>query len=333
MIGAGRIGERRARVAAAHGATPVVVVADLDPDRAARLAAAVGATAASSDWRAVVARPNVALVVAATTHRDLPVIALAALAAGKHVLVEKPFARSAVEAAPVVELAHQRGLVLKVGYNHRHHPAIQEAHRRLTAGEIGPLLFARCRYGHGGRPGYDREWRADPDLAGGGELLDQGVHVLDLFRWFFGDFADVAGHVATYFWDMAPLEDNAFALLRTAAGQAAQLHVSWTQWKNLFSFELVGRDGYLVVDGLGGSYGPETLRVGRRRPEGGAPDEQALSFPSEDLSWGAEWDEFVSAVRERRQPLASGDDGFATLRLVDAIYESARAGRSVSLPT
>jgi predicted dehydrogenase len=296
-----------------------------------RLADGIGVGVVAREWSEVVARSDVDIVVVATTHRDLPDVSRAALQAGKHVLCEKPLARSAGEAVPVVEAARASGRILKVGFNHRHHPGLWDAHRRVVAGALGPLYFGRCHYGHGGRPGYDREWRADPELAGGGELLDQGVHALDLFRWFFGDIEQVSGRVNTFYWNVAPLEDNAFALLQFSGGQTGQLHVSWTQWKNLFAFELFGRDGYALVHGLGGSYGDESLRLGRRRPEGGPPDEEVYQYPSEDGSWHAEWAEFVVAIQEGRQPLASGEDGLRVLRVVDAIYESSRRSRLVRL--
>src|SRR5205823_5892688 len=123
-------------------------------------------------------------------------------------------------------------------------------------GVIGEIMFLRGRYGHGGRIGYDREWRADPQRAGGGELIDQGVHMIDLARCFLGEFEHVTGHAATYFWDMQ-VDDNAFLLLRTSEDHAAFLHVSCTEWKNLFSLEIYGRGGKLQIDGLGGSYGVE----------------------------------------------------------------------------
>ena len=104
----------------------------------------------------------------------------------------------------------------------------------------------------------------NPEVSGGGQLMDQGMHVLDLARWFLGDFSEVYGLLQTGFWDIAPVEDNAFVLLRTGRGETAQIHVSWTQWKNLFSFEIFGRDGYIVVEGLGGSYGLEKAVLGKR---------------------------------------------------------------------
>ncbi|MDA8188704.1 MAG: Gfo/Idh/MocA family oxidoreductase, partial [Dehalococcoidales bacterium] len=126
-------------------------------------------------------------------------------------------------------------------------------------------------------------------------------------------------------------EDNAFALFRTSTGQTASLHASWTQWKNLFSYEVFGQDGYLTVEGLGGSYGPERLIWGCRRPESGPPDEQVFDFPGPDISWAAEWQEFVTAIREGREPLTNANDGLQAIRMVYAVYESSRTGQVVRL--
>jgi predicted dehydrogenase len=220
---------------------------------------------------------------------------------------------------------------VKVGFTLRHHEAIRRAHALVDAGEIGVPVGLRAAYGHGGRPGYDREWRADPALAGGGELLDQGVHLVDLSRWFLGEFAEVAGAVATWSWRVEPLEDNGFALLRTADGRVASLHTSWTQWRNLFRFELLGTEGLLTVEGLGGSYGRERLVHTRRRHAGGVPDEQEWTVAKPDACWRAEWDEFAAAVREDREPLGNARDGFEAARLIDAVYASARGGGVVRL--
>ncbi len=162
--------------------------------------------------------------------------------------------------------------------------------------------------------------------------MDQGMHALDLSRWFLGDFSEAVGFLSTNFWDMAPLEDNAFVLLRTEKRQTVSLHVSWTQWKNLFSFELFGRDGYIVVEGLGGSYGTERAVLGTRaflEPF----REEIIEYRGEDRSWYEQWQEFVSAIRENREPLSSGYNGLQALRLAYAIYESARKSRVVKLKT
>jgi predicted dehydrogenase len=270
------------------------------------------------------------IVVVSTTNNWLAPITVAALQAGKHVLCEKPPGCTAEEALQMLQAARNSKRRLKIGFNHRHHVAVWKAKELLDQDSIGELLFIRCRYGHGGRPGYEREWRADPKAAGGGELLDQGIHAIDLFRWFLGDFDEAFGYAATWFWDM-PVEDNAFALFRTEDGRVASLHASWTQWKNTFSLEVFGRDGYLIVDGLGGSYGTEQLTWGRRGPHSVPPDEKCFSWSGADISWTAEWSEFTAAIREDRQPLANEYDGWQAMRMVSAVYESARSGRVVSL--
>ena len=329
VIGAGLIGARRAVVARAAG-HPVRWVCDVDEGRAADLATVVGARP-TVRWEEALEDPAVAIAVVATPPKFLAAIGLEALRAGKHLLCEKPMGRSPGEVARLVEEARARRRVLKVGFNHRHHPAIAEAHARAAGGALGELAFIRCRYGHGGRPGYEREWRADPDLAGGGELLDQGIHALDLARWFLGDFAEATGFVTTRCWPIQPLEDNAFALLRTAKGQVASIHASWTQWRNLFCFEVFGERGHLVVEGLGQSYGPERLLIGRRAAAGGPPEEEVRTFPEGDGSWAAEWHEFARAIETGREPLGSGVDGWEAMRLAAAVYEASASGRTVRL--
>src|SRR5205085_3415763 len=184
-------------------------------------------------------------------------------------------------------LAGKHGVQVRVGYNHRYHPAFLKLREIVDSGALGPLMFVRARYGQGGRIGYDKEWRADPKLSGGGELIDQGIHLIDLAGWFLGEFARVEGHAATYFWKM-PVDDNAFLSLRTAQGQTAWLHVSCTEWKNLFSLELYGRNAKIAIDGLGGSYGPEKLTFYEMRPEMGPPHTTTFDFPASDDSWARE---------------------------------------------
>lgn len=299
LVGAGLIGRRRANVVKEFDSTDLLVVADVDSTRAKLVAEETGCKA-TTDWQSIVARNDIETLIVSTPHKFLAPISMAALKSGKHVLCEKPLARNPEEAEKMVEVAKASKVRLKTGFNHRYHPAIRKARELVDQGIIGEQNFIRCRYGHGGRPGYEKEWRASAEISGGGELLDQGVHALDLFRWFMGDFSEAFGFVTTRFWDISPLEDNAFALFRTDRGQIASLHVSWTQWKNLFSLEIFGQEGYLIVDGLGGSYGPEHLIVGRRSPTSGLPQEELFEFPGQDNSWYEEWKEFVTAIQEQR---------------------------------
>jgi predicted dehydrogenase len=316
IVGCGLIGHKRA--AALAGAT-LVACADVSRDRAQSLARTAPAAIASDDWRAAAEHPDAAIVIVATTNEALTPIAAHALAAGKHVLVEKPAARTVAEIDALIAAAEAAGRLCRVGFNHRYHPALRKAREIVDSGALGPLMFVRGRYGHGGRPGYDREWRADPVRAGGGELIDQGVHLIDLARWFLGDFTAVQGFAPTYYWDM-PVDDNAFMLLRTAHGKTAFLHVSCTEWKNLFSLEIYGRQGKLQVDGLGGSYGVERLTFYRMLPEMGPPETTSWEYPRGDASWSVEFAEFLDDVRLHRHPAAGLADARAALAVAESIY-------------
>ena len=315
IIGCGLIGRKRA---AALDSARLVACADALPDRAIEFAGRVrGAVAV--DVETAVSHPDVDLVVVATTNDALTPVAIAALNAGKHVLVEKPAARSVNELDALIEAARRANRTVRVGFNHRYHPSLLEARRLVDAGELGPLLFMRGRYGHGGRVGYEREWRADPALSGGGELIDQGVHLIDLAGWFFGDFVDVHGVATTYFWQM-PVDDNAFMTLRTAQGQTAFLHVSCTEWKNLFSLEIYGRDGKIAIDGLGGSYGLERLAHYRMLPQMGPPETYIREYPGDDRSWQIEFAEFLADIDQRREPAAGLAAARRALVVTEEIY-------------
>ncbi len=324
IIGCGLIGGKRAKSVAALGHA-VVATADAVPARAAALAGGHPDCTPYADWRAAVARPDVDAVVVATINDSLAPITHGAIRAGKHVLVEKPAARSADELRPVAAAARAAGVAVRVGFNHRFHPALQKARELADAGAVGPLLFARGRYGHGGRVGYDREWRADPARAGGGELLDQGVHLIDLTRWFLGDVARATGFAGTFFWDM-PVEDNGFVCLHHTGGQIGWLHASCSEWKNLFCLEIYGRTGKLQIDGLGGSYGVERLAYYRMLPQMGPPETTIWEYPGEDTSWAAEFRAFERAVAGEPGGGATLDDAAAALDAVAAVYAQTRAG-------
>jgi predicted dehydrogenase len=328
LIGAGRFGAKRARAIASDTRSRLIVVADVMLERARAIAAECGCEA-ESDWRQAVERNEVNTVVVSTPNQMLSEISLFAIRLGKHTLAEKPFGRTPEEARTLVEAARASGIRLKAGYNHRYHPAIRRAHDFFSQGAIGRLLFLRCIYGHGGRPGYEREWRAQAALSGGGELLDQGVHALDLLRWFAGEFESVTAMLSTAYWPMAPVEDNVFALLRSVEGAVAQLHASWTYWKNTFSFEALGEKGYLRVNGLGGTYGVETLCLGVREGLGDVPREQSFVFPSPDESLTREWEAFAGAILDGEGVHSDGLDALRTLQLAEAIYRAAREGQTV----
>jgi predicted dehydrogenase len=327
LIGAGRQGLRRLQAIQEVGGDDVVIVADTSREAAESLAGRVNCPW-STDWRSVL-DPSADAVLICTPPYTHDEIARQALRAGRHVLCEKPLATTAVAAWEMVAEAKRAGRVLKCGFNYRFHPAIQRARTLLKDGQLGRLIELRSRHGTGGRPQFEREWRTRPGESGGGILMDQGVHVLDLFQWLAGPFHRVIARTATTYWPIAPVEDNVVAVF-VGKQILAGLHVSWTQWKNLFTLDLFLSEGSIRIEGLGGSYGDERLTV-----RGGAREDEnvveVLEYRGPDPSWQAEWREFAAAVSEGRQPSGSGRDGAEVLTLVEAIYKSARDARTVEI--
>ena len=329
IIGCGLIGKKR--LAGLPAGSKLAVACDTNLSRAEELVKLAGAGRAVSDFKVAAADPQVDAVIVATINSALAEVSADAIRAGKHVIVEKPAGISVQQIDELIALAGQHGVCVRVGFNHRFHPAFQKAREMFASGVMGDLMFIRARYGHGGRVGYDQEWRADPKRSGGGELIDQGVHLIDLASWFLGRFTRVNGHAATFFWNM-PVDDNAFLDLRTAKGRTAWLHVSCTEWKNLFSFEIYGRKAKLHIEGLGGSYGVEKLYHYQMKPEMGPPDAKLYEFPGPDESWRNEMIEFEKDVekaesgktKKRKQPGPGLVEAKAALKIVEKIYQKSQ---------
>jgi predicted dehydrogenase len=322
IVGCGLIGAKRA--AALAPADELSACFDVDEQAVRRLAEHHGARACRTLEQLLATSPEV--VVVATVHDQLAGLAERALEAGAHVLVEKPAGVSSSEIERLIERQQATRRLVKVGFNHRFHPGIARAAEEVRSGRHGDLMHLRARYGHGGRPGYEREWRADPARSGGGELIDQGMHLLDLTHWLAGPLALHSALLRTHFWGTT-VEDNAALILGETQSRTdpwAMLHVSWTEWKNLFSLEIYCRTAKIQVDGLVGSYGSQRLRIYRMAPELGPPELEEVGFPDLDRSWELEWASFAAAIEAADERLVEGDLGDARYawEQIEAAYAS-----------
>ncbi len=329
VIGAGLQARRRAAPVKDDPGYTIARVVARTMASAEVLAREVGATP-SADWREAVTDPTIDVVLVLTPPDTHAEIATTALLAGKHVLCEKPLTRTTDEARQLLEVAARAGRLLKCGFNHRFHPAVAEAHARLRAGAIGKPLFVRSRYGFGGRPGLEREWRADPSQSAGGHFMEQGIHLVDLCRWFLGELVEVVGMVATQHWPIAPFEDNGFGLFKSESGAIASLHSSLTQWTNLFEFEIYGQTGSLTISGFGASYGVETLTEAAHDPTGPFA-RRTIEYRGGDVSWAREWKNFTQAIEGHGELSGDGVDGLRAMEAVLALYEASRARQAVTL--
>jgi len=324
LVGLGKMGGIRNTELARNPVTTVTHAADPDESKFELYPGAV----CSTDWHDVIAS-DVDAVFVATPNRITPSVIIEALKAGKHVFSEKPPGRTVEDIEAIVREEQRRpGQVLKFGFNHRYHAGIQEAKRIIDSGRLGHLMWMRGIYGKAGGTGFESAWRSDRETAGGGILLDQGVHMLDLFRYFCGDFIEIKSMVSTSYWPI-DVEDTAFALLRDTQGRVAMLHSSSTQWKHRFNLELYLTDGYLSVNGILSStrsYGDETITVARKRLDDpasiGKPTEEVVYFDT-DPSWEREIQDFVNSCLEG-SPVEFGTskDALKVMKLVYAIYEN-----------
>jgi len=328
IIGAGLIGSRRARVAREAGDEVVTV---FDPDQArARLLAIETHAAVSETAEDAINASQIAVI--ATPNKYLTPLACLCMGSGRHVLIEKPMGRNVAEAYQLFEMQTKHpDIIFKVGFNHRYHPAFMAAHQALSAGKIGTVTFIRATYGHGGRPGCEKEWRGNLDLAGGGELTDQGVHLLDLTCWLLGCPDWTFAQRRTLVWPLHNLEDNGFFTLGWNDGRLAQMHTSWTQWKNRFSFQIYGTAGALEIEGLGGSYGEESLTTTLRKQEGGIPDTQKQAFGGPDESWRLEWADFRRAINYGGSPMSNAAEGLSVMAALDAVYRSSDSFQPIAI--
>lgn len=236
-------------------------------------------------------------VIISTPNGFLSKLAIKAINSGKHVLIEKPGGRNKKEIENTYYSWKKKKRVVFFGYNHRFHPAIAKAKEIVDSKQFGPVLFIRAKYGHGGRIGYEKEWRFRKELSGGGELVDQGSHLIDLTNYFVGPLAKVKSSTGTFFWK-TNLEDTAFLILENEK-QTSLLSVSAVEWKNLFCLEVMLEKAKLQVDGLGGSYGTEKLIIYKMKPKMGPPDIEELVFDQADQSWEKENKLFFDAIKSK----------------------------------
>lgn len=328
VVGLGGMGRRWAKVANLHEASCVKLIIDSDSNKLEEIKKNLKCDF-SSDLESLTS-PEIDAVVISTPNAFLAPITKLALQNDKHVLCEKPAGISYKEIQENIKIGSEKRLTYMVGFNHRFHPAIAMAKRFVSLNIIGKVHFIRGIYGHGGRIGYNKEWRSKPELAGGGELLDQGVHLIDLAFWFLEDnFEKVTGILAKNFWSQT-LEDNAFITLQTRSQVTVSLHASWTQWQKKFLWEIFGEKGVISVEGLGGNYGVERLIYRKRHPlTGDLGEKNRFDFPPKkgyedpDISLFSLWNKFIKSIKSGDQTRLSpgGEDASRAMKIVEIIYK------------
>ena len=266
-----------------------------------------------------------AVFISAPNYLNKP-MTIQALQSGKHVFCEKPPAFTASDVEEIRQIEKGSDKILMYGFNHRHHESIKQMKKFVSNGEFGKILWMRGRYGKSVDNTFFHNWRAKKKFAGGGILIDQGIHMLDLFLHLGGGFDKVHASVSNLYWNLN-VEDNVFATLEnTKTGLAASLHSTMTQWRHLFSLEVFLEKGYMVLNGLktsSNSYGDEVLTIAKNRstaPAATWEDEEHITYHN-DESWHSETKEFFSVINSKG-PVKSGSstDALKLMKIVDKIY-------------
>lgn len=317
IIGAGLIGRKRAQALPKN--VKLKTVCDINFSKGKELAAQFNCHF-EKDWRKVVKDKKIKAIIVSVINNNLSKIAKFAISNGKHVLVEKPGGISVKQLNDIYTAYKNNPVVVMYGYNHRFHPAIQKAKQLIDSKKFGPILFIRAKYGHGGRLGYEKEWRFQKKLSGGGELIDQGCHLIDLTNFFCGEMNETTGFVTTFFWK-TKLEDAAFFQLRNDENQIAQLSVTCVEWKNIFSFEIMLQKAKIQIDGLGGSYGKEKLMLYSMKPEMGPPDITKYEYNLEDISWKKENDIFFKRIKLKDYNDRGIKDAIYVMSIITKLYQ------------
>lgn len=327
IIGTGLQAKRRCSAIQKFSDDKIVYVASNNKDRAETFANSIGVKN-FGNWKDVIKFGDIDAAIICTTPDTHAEIIIEYIKYDIHILCEKPLTKTLDEAYEIRERLIKSSIIFQCGFNHRFHPAIIDAKKSLENNEIGKPIFGRCRYGICGRPEYESEWRGKSAIATGGQLMELGIHPIDLFRWMIGDIKEVSSMVTTSFFPMHPLEDNGMAIIKTENNVICSLHASLTQWKNLFSFEITGTDGYLNVEGLGDSYGTQKLSIGKK--DYVAPfAETVTEYRGSDKSWYNEWKSFKESVKQNKTTSGNINDAIQAMKVIFSCYESAKTSRNI----
>jgi len=322
IVGLGLMGQRRIAALRMIQDVKIIAVCDTDSDKT-KTTAAMTQCAGFTNYKDMLEISDLDCVVVSVPNTLHYEITASLLRAGKNVMCEKPLATTPEQAWDIVRIAKKQKVFLKTASNHRYMPNILKAHEIVTSGGIGKPLFFRGFIGHAGQR-FSSKWFLDQQMSGGGTLMDNGCHLLDLSRWFLGDIIECKGYVDTMHLQIAPLEDNAFALLRMKNNTYAMISSSWTEWFGYLYFEIYGDQGFVIAD----------CRYGNRVRHGRTNDDHVKAYDFSDLppqSYQLEMTDLVARLSAHEQPLPSGEDGAKVVDVIHAIYRSSKTGMSIQL--
>lgn len=325
IIGMGRMGVTRYQAMKRHGGFQIVALCDNNLTNIINYK-----ETKYQEWKECIDKCKLEAIVVCTFNMIIPDIVCYALQKGIAVFSEKPPGRTLEDALKMEQIQKETGTILKFGFNHRVHNSIIEAKALIDSKLLGDIVCIRGVYGKAGNSHFQDEWRNDIALSGGGILLDQGIHMLDLMCYLTdGDMHVINGEVRNLVWKDIKTEDSALAILETDKKQQISIHSSAIQWRHKFDMDIICTNGYIALNGLltsTHSYGEERITyykkdLGMKTGGLGKPKEYTMCF-DEDFSWDIEMKEFYDVVIGEKE-LVNGkpEDAVRVMRIIKKIYE------------
>lgn len=317
IIGFGLIGKKRSKNLGNEG--ELVAYSDLKESKNFFSSKLKKKVKFFKSWKTLLNLSDIDIVIISTYHNKLSKIVAYASTKGIHILVEKPAAIKLKDLNNNIKIQKKYKNKIRVGFNHRYHGAIKMCQKIIKQKSFGKLMFIKSSYGHGARLNYQNEWRMKPQISGGGELIDQGSHLIDLSIMFLGKIKSINSVLDTLFWKTR-VDDNAFLILKFENNTTAFLHASCTEWKNNFLFEIYGEKGKLRIEGKGGSYGREKLIFYKMKKKMGIPSKKVWLFPKNDYSWRNEIEELYKDIKLNRNSKPGLNEAYEVLKIIKKIY-------------
>ena len=316
VIGLGSFGVKRAKAISDSKNANLKYLFDLDDNNAKKASKDLGVPIKS--YEEILKDKTIDTVCICTPNKFHKKIILDSLKEGKNVFCEKPYVRNVEEAKEILEVTKKSKGVLQLASNHRFFESVMYARKLVEEGTIGKILSFNGRIGHNGERLKD-SWFWKKDISGGGTLLDNGCHLLDLSRLFVGNFISGKGLTSNVYWKNIEVEDTASGIFKTEDDRTATIYCSWRLLSGYFFFEINGTDGYINVDGRFDTHGGDKIFWSNIKEKKVFSKDFSHIKPN---SYLLEIDNFISNVNNKKKISPSAEDGLEIMKMIEFIYSS-----------
>jgi len=314
VIGLGSFGIKRAQAIKNSKQAKLICIHDVNAENTEKAKKTLQVPSYTYDE--ILKNENIHVICVSTPNKFHKKIIIDSLNAGKHVFCEKPFVRNVAEAQEIYDVSKNSKGILQLASNHRFFESVMYARKLVDEGVIGKVLSFNGRIGHNGERLKD-SWFWKKEISGGGTLLDNGCHLLDLSRLFVGNFISGKGLTSNVYWKNIEVEDTASGIFKTEDGRTATIFCSWRLFSGYFFFEINGSEGYINVDGRFDTHGGDKIFWSSKGEKKILSKDFSHIKPN---SYLLEIDNFISNIKNNKEISPSAYDGLEIMKMIEFIY-------------